>query len=282
MLRFKSALAFPGREDEKEKSMKGKPVKQRWPEMLSPEDRIAEAKEKTRKIVDHLLHVIAVHESNRALLFSDTLAKQVPPSHAAHAFNLLCDNQYRYELVRLCALWDPSKPDRESIPTIAALVDSDAVRTLLAEETQRHWVQLPARVIPSDEGSDDEVQKLAESIAHAQSAAFGVKQAQKALHWLKSAKRMETRVRRCDRYLALVDSRDRYIAHNLSFAAARKAPLTTAKYGDDSWLLALSIRIIDRLYLGICGANFDWNGSQKIAEKRALNFWNGVSLKVLG
>lgn len=262
--------------------MKGKSVKRNWPEVLSPEDRITEAKDKTRKIADHLLHIIAVHESNKALLFSDTLAKQVPPSHAAHTFNLLRDNQYRYELVRLCALWDACKPDRESIPTIAALVDSDAVQELLTEETQRHWVQLPPRVIRSEEGSDDEVQKLVESITHAQSAAFGVKQAQKALHWLKSAKRMEARVRRCDRYLALVDSRDRYIAHNLSLAATRKAPLTTAKYGDDSWLLALSIRIIDRLYLGICGTNFDWSGSQRIAEKRALNFWNGISLKVLG
>lgn len=262
--------------------MKGRAVKPKWPEMLSPEGRIAEAKEKTVKIVDHLLHVIAVHESNKALLFSDTLAKQVPPSHAAHTFNLLCDNQYRYELVRLCALWDSSSPDRESIPTIAALVDCDAVRTMLAHEAESHWVRIPMRVMPADENSDDETQRLVESMARESSAAFGAKQAQNALRWLKSAGKMSIRVRECDRYLALVDSRDRHIAHNLSSAAGKKAPLKTVKYGDDNWLLALSIRIIDRLYLGVCGASFDWNGSQKIAEKRALNFWHGISLKVLG
>jgi hypothetical protein len=257
-----------------------KTVKPKWLKNFSTQERIEQAKTKTQKIVEHLLHVIAIHESNKAFLFSETLSSQIPPSRAAHTFNLLRDSQYRYELVRLCALWDTSGADRESIPTVAALIDDVGVRAALAQASKDHWVNLPVRIIPSEPQYDQDTTQLIETATQASNQEFGAKQHRNALRWLRSAEKMAGRVRRCHRFLALVDARDHHIAHNLSHPAIRKAP-STAKYGDENWLLKLSIRIVDRMYLGICGTSFDWDDSQKIAEKRAHAFWDGVSIKVL-
>jgi hypothetical protein len=55
-------------------------------------------------------------------LFRHTVTAD-PPSHAAHAFNVFKRGVHQFEIVRLCALWDRAKADRENIPTIIELID---------------------------------------------------------------------------------------------------------------------------------------------------------------
>jgi hypothetical protein len=78
-------------------------------------------------MVDHIIHLINVRAANQIVVFSDTLAKQIPYSRAAVAFNVFQRDAVSFEILRLCAMWDLCKPteweDKVSIPTVVQLID---------------------------------------------------------------------------------------------------------------------------------------------------------------
>ena len=108
-------------------------------EHMTTAQRIEAAKEKTERVVDHLLYLLALHENNAIIVYSDTLSSQVTYSRAANAFNVLQAGLHQFEIVRLCALWDRTGEDKESIPTIIELIDLPEVIEELAQETLGHW-----------------------------------------------------------------------------------------------------------------------------------------------
>src|SRR4030088_456144 len=57
-------------------------------EKMTIAERVALAQEKTRRVVDHLLYLLELHENNAIVLYSPTLSAQIPLSFAAHAFNV--------------------------------------------------------------------------------------------------------------------------------------------------------------------------------------------------
>jgi hypothetical protein len=61
--------------------------------------RVSEAKRITSRLVDHLLYLLAIHENNAIVLYSDTLSKQVPRSYAANAFNVFREALHQLEIV---------------------------------------------------------------------------------------------------------------------------------------------------------------------------------------
>jgi hypothetical protein len=86
-------------------------------ERLSDNERITLAKTKMDKLLGHFIELAALHENNAIVVWSSKLAKQITRSYAANAFNVFQYGMYSYEIVRLCALWDPTAPEKESIPT---------------------------------------------------------------------------------------------------------------------------------------------------------------------
>jgi AbiU2 len=134
-------------------------VKQRnqnWPMSLSVEERVSLAKDKINKIIDHVCLCIALNESNAILNYSKSISGQIGSSHAAHTFALLQNSQHRYELMRLCALWDAPGRNRESIPTVAALIDDQDVISALVRETESLWEDV--RPLPHSDGIDPALQ----------------------------------------------------------------------------------------------------------------------------
>jgi hypothetical protein len=82
-------------------------------EKMTVPDRIKKAKEKTERVVDHLLYLLALHENNAIVVYSDTLSSQIPTSHAPHAFKAFQQGLHLFEIVRLCALWDRARLTRK-------------------------------------------------------------------------------------------------------------------------------------------------------------------------
>jgi hypothetical protein len=101
---------------------------------LSPPERLAVAKARTDKLVHHIVPLFLMHESNAVVIYSQKLSEQIPPSYAAHAFNQFQRSMHLFELVRLCAMWDPPGKDRESIPTIIDLFNEPALIDHLVSE----------------------------------------------------------------------------------------------------------------------------------------------------
>jgi hypothetical protein len=76
-----------------------------------------------------------MHEANVKIIYSPRLISQIPVSYAAHAFNQFQSSMHLFEIVRLCALWDKPREDRESIPTIICLVNKEELIEQLMQET---------------------------------------------------------------------------------------------------------------------------------------------------
>jgi hypothetical protein len=225
-----------------------------WPENLSTHERIAQAQDIIDKLIDHVQEIIALHESNRILVYSGKLSDQIPSSFAAHTFNALQRSQHLYEIVRLLALWDKPSKDRYSIPTVIALLDSDDVCQALIKKTRELW---PAEV-------------------H-----FGDERAELTRKRLMVAKRIVSKVEMSEHHPALRRFRDDHVAHNLNLVRTPPKPHRLPKSGDERWLLKRSLWVVECLNRSIDDSSFDWDGSIKISCKNAVAFWHGVTIKVL-
>jgi len=98
-----------------------------WTEGLDDKARTKIAASKIEKVLDGLITAYKLHCSNDIVNRSDFLSSQIPRSYAAHAFNTFKDAMFFSEALKLCTLWDKPRSDRNSLPTIVALVRSEGV-----------------------------------------------------------------------------------------------------------------------------------------------------------
>jgi hypothetical protein len=116
---------------------------------LSNAQRIELAKAKMEKVLDHFLYLLELHENNVIVVYSPTLSSQIPTSHAANSFNVFQRGMHQFEIVRLCALWDKPRREKENILTVIELIDNDSIIELLAQETRGHWADRPSDQVSS-------------------------------------------------------------------------------------------------------------------------------------
>lgn len=250
---------------------------------LSVTERIELAKQKTKRIVDHTIDLIALHEANRIVVYSPQLSKQIPQSFAANAFNGLQLSLYSFALVRLCALWDERNPvdlDMESIPTVVSLIEApDVLDTLQAEVRQRH--STPPTIFGL-ENESPEMKAWVEQEAQASAEADAQRDSEKARAGLESAIQWTGSIGKSDKLRAIRNHRDKHLAHSLTETHREKrGPVPPAKYGYERRILGKTIVIVNRLYLGINDVGFSWTESFRIARKNAEALWNGCTFKVL-
>jgi hypothetical protein len=231
---------------------------------LSSVERIAAAKEKTRKVVDHLLYLIALHESNALVLYSPLLCSQVITASAANAFDVFRHSLYRFEIVRLSALWDSIDLAKENVPTIIELVDHPAVLDALEQELASSWGNAPT--------DPPELQHHERE--------FGAQHARNVRDKLRKAID-EARAIICSaRLRSVMNLRDKRLAHSLAQTQREKAgPIDPMKYGDERALLDATLPIVQALYSGINHTHFSFDNSREIAQQNANALWQGCKFK---
>jgi hypothetical protein len=249
-----------------------------WPDTLSTEDRIDLAQAKTRQAVAHLLEILALHENNAIIVYSDKLAKQIPKSRGANAFNTFQQSMHRYEIVRICALWDSKDSAKENISTIVELIRPDAVIGRLGLEMEKFWGDFGGSILnPSD---DLELAEIEKQVFLASEREFGRKQAAKVRRKLRGAINLFDKTHQSPKVVALHNLRDKRLAHLLSHTRREKhGPIEAVKYGDESKLLDISVRIMEALYLGVCGTSFNFGDSRQIDRRYAKALWGACTFK---
>ena len=249
-----------------------------WPDILSTADRIESARAKTRQAVTHLLEILALHENNAIIVYSNKLAKQIPQSLGANAFNTFQQSMHRYEIVRICALWDSADPAKENISTIIQLIKSDAVIKRLGLEMERFWGGFDGSIL--NPSADPELAQIERLAFKASEQAFGKKQGAKVRQKLRGAISLFDKTHRSPKVLALHNLRDKRLAHLLSHTRREKhGPIDAVKYGDESKLLDVSVRVVEALYLGVCGTSFNFGDSRRIDRKYAKALWGACTFK---
>jgi hypothetical protein len=241
---------------------------------MSGPERVTMAKEKTARVVDHLLYLLELHENNAIIVYSTTLTSQIPRSYAANAFNVFQRGLHQFEIVRLCALWDRAGFDKENIPTIIELIDDPEVIELLAQETLAHWAGGNFTIVnrSGDQPlSGPELEKAIQRIDQN----FGQRQAQMARIGLRKAVTDAQLILGSPRLSSIMNLRDKHLAHSLSqtFRERKTGSIAPMQYGDERDVLNASLLIVEALYCWVNGTSFSFEDSRRIDREFAEALW---------
>lgn len=251
------------------------------PNRLADDQRLKRAKERTRRLVDHLSALFLMHEANSIVVYSSILGSQIPESYAAHAFNQFQRSMHLFEIGRLCALWDAYGDDRESIPTIADLIDKPEIIEAVAQETWEYFASQPPPhdLNPSD---DPNVQQIKREWWDGYRIERADAEAKHARNRLMEGISKCKGITNSQEVMALRRFRNTLIAHNLDLGVlAKKSEVRSLRHGDEAHLLDATVDIADLLHLGLNGSSFDWQESRRIARRNAEALWNGCKFEVL-
>jgi hypothetical protein len=244
-------------------------------------ERIELAKAKMAKVLDHFLYVVELHANNSLVVYSPKLVSQISPSFAANAFNVFQRSMHQIEIIRLCAIWDTADPDKENIPTVIELIDTEEIIETLAAETRSHWTGIggPRLLNPSD---DPALSAIEHEAIRRSSIQFGDEQALKATTELTQAVTDSRAILSSQRLASVMNLRDKHLAHSLTTTRREKrAPVPPMQFGDETELLNASIPIVERLYCWVNGASFSVLDSQDIDQKNAESLWNGCKFSIV-
>ncbi|MEL6915947.1 MAG: hypothetical protein AAFP13_15740 [Pseudomonadota bacterium] len=245
-------------------------------DQIDLEERAARAKALTNKLVDHTRGLLVTAANNEVVLYSDLLSRQIPRSRAAHAFNEMQRSMHFFMLVRLAALWDKASRDRESIPTVVALIANADVMQHFADDTYKYFAnEAQPRTITLE--PDPEIEKLLKKHWETDRIVRAERESRTVLRWLKFCARITPRVENSYVAQTLRPFRSTHLAHNLSLGKGDESEPLKIRYGDEENLLRLSIRIVDRLHLAVNGAGFAWDDARSQARRNALELWSSCS-----
>jgi hypothetical protein len=247
---------------------------------MSVADRLRSAKEKTERVVDHLLYVLELHENNAIILYSPTLASQIPTSHAANAFAVFQRGLHRFEIVRLCAVWDSPEPEKENIPTIIELIDHPEIIETLAQESGAPWKGSSGHCFnPSD---DPELRALEIEGLRQCNEEFGEEQSRRARAELRKAIDDSRAILASPKHASIMNMRDKHLAHSLTETRReRKAgSIDPLKYGDERDMLNASLPIVQALFNWVSGKSFNFEDSRSIDRENAEALWGACIFNI--
>jgi hypothetical protein len=253
----------------------------RWIEKLSTEERANLAKERIRTVAEQVYGLLQVHESNRILLYTSTVSSKIPRSFAANTFNLTKECLFRYQVIRLCALWDnDSGKERASLPVVAALIRDRRVRKLIACDRYSSRTAIKPRLLNPDPDPDllNAQFRMNERIQERR----GRTDARKALRGLRRCIRDIDKVEVSERLRSLRDFRNKHVAHCLQANATEVHSTNTLAYGQEEELLELTLRLVDQLALDLVDTNHCWETTKDYARRCASELWQNISFAIPG
>jgi AbiU2 len=232
-------------------------------EHMTTAKRIRAAKAKTDRVVDHLLYLLALHENNAIIVYSDTLSSQIGYARAGNAFEAFRSGLYHFEIVRLCALWDPAKDDKksipteESIPTIIELIDLNDAIDALVEQTRKQW-------------------RAAEDYEYAR------KRAQEARNELRQAIKDARKISKSSTLRSTMNIRHKHLAHSLARTKHEKKTkrIPRMKYGYERKILLETLPIVETLHRWVSGKSFSFENSRGIARNNAEALWKRCTFDI--
>ena len=243
-----------------------------WPKA----QRIEVARTKMHRVVDHLLYLLALEANNSFIVYSPILSEQIPRSYAANAFNTFSRSAHQFAVMRLCALWDGVRNDRENIPTVAALVNDDAIIETMIETTHVH------AHTTSGAGDDPDFGAEERTWAIEGDKLFRAQQARKDKHDLREALDKVRKIVNSPQLKALMHIRHKHLAHNLSKTDHEKhGAIQPTTYGEQAELIEQSIPIVEPLYRCVNGTSFSVDSSRDFYRRSAAALWRGCKFDVL-
>lgn len=247
---------------------------------LSGTERIARAKNRAGKLVGHIASLFLMHEANAFVVYSPKLAGQIPRSHAAQAFNQFQRSMHLFEIIRLCALWDPYGKDRESIPTIVELFNEPALVDRIARDTHDRYAN---QAEPVDRVRDPEHAAAFTDWWKKDRSDAALAAEKRVRRQLKFAAEKAAEVVASPRLQAMKAFRHTYIAHNLTLPEPDmqvEEEASPVRYGDETALLQDTEAVAAALHSGLNDTSFHWDDSKQMARRNAAALWDNCTFQI--
>jgi len=251
----------------------------KWIEDLSPEERAELAKSRIRKVADQIDALLHLHESNRILIYTDTVTSKIPRSHAANTYNLISDCLFGYQLVRLCALWDdPSRKDRASLPVVAELIRNKNVRRILACERYSWHSRRGARILNPSHEVEVYTQQLSATEAYGQR--LGRRNARSTIRSMLRCIKSSDEIQLSEELIALKGFRNDHVAHCLQYDKATVNARPEAKFGHEEQLLEKTLELVRLFALDLAGTNYSWEEYRQQHKRCASELWQSIEFSI--
>ena len=247
---------------------------------LTTSVRVQLAKSCMSKVLEHVLHLIAVQESNNIVLYTNRLGAQVSNTHAGHAFNLTRECLFRYGVVKLCAVWETNNIRAQSISTVADLIDDQNIIAELSQETFGHWANESINL--NDLDDDPEIARVTLQAHKDSNLQFAKQQANLATSELRAAVKEVRVILDSSELRSIRQLRNKHLAHSLFETYEEKSgPIPAMKYGQEKKLMQKTIDVTDKLYCWVNGTSFDFKSSIKMRKEQAESLWHGCKITPL-
>ena len=243
---------------------------------MRTEERIDRATVKAEQLADFSTTLLQTHANNKILTYSDLLTSQLQPSFAAHDYNNVEHVMFLGEIVMLVALWDAVDLNKVSIPTIVALVGTDAVKNALFETKHAVYAHGRVNIVKWDQFDNGDIAR----------ERYRMRELERSRTYFdrfwRSGVILAGCVMRSKRLKSLVDLRARQIAHNfdLKDASFQAKPFEQAKYGYERRLLNTTLVVANGLNGAIRNASFDYEGSRQQCDRNARELWEACSIRL--
>ena len=177
-----------------------------------------------------------------------------------------------FELVRLCAMWDPCREDRESAPTIADLIGKPEIIQKIVDDRHNRYANeaAPFDCTPTD---DPLIQKAKDEWWERDRREQADLAADRTCKQLTEALDRIAKMRASPVLKSMRDFRDENIAHNLDpnrSSAGGQRP----RYGDERTLLRETVKVADLLHRGLNDTHFFWLDARRQARRDARALWH--------
>ena len=209
--------------------------------------RVELARGKAMVLFERCIELERIHANNRHLIYREPLQGTLAQTFAGNAFASLRVANFGFELIRLCALWDPPRADRISLPEIAALIADGAVIQQLKADFDGWY-----------DGDGDMLR--------------GPWNDRRFKRRLKQALCLTGVVIRSPRLMSVRAHRDKFLAHNLTISTQH-----TPKYGYERKLRLTTFMIANALTTVLEDRGTDYENTKDICRRHADELWDGLN-----
>lgn len=227
----------------------------------SPQERVGLAKDRLDHITIRLQNTYRLREAH-SWWNGPNLREQIPESAAASAYNTTLNAIFRSYLIDLSALWDAASSDKQSIPSVAALLDSENVREYCAVNAKQRYVLLAADTSIPNEVYDNTIVGLGKAV--------------------QNCKRVECAAKK------VYDFRSREIAHFLGgsttagivLSKTERFPRGLPRHGNEEKLFQISVKLASQLQSLGTGTSFNFDMVESDARHEASQLWGNCQLNI--
>ncbi len=257
---------------------KAKKKQKSWVDELSAAERAVLAVQRMNAVADQVDDLLYLHESNRILLYTDSVADKIPRSYAANTFNLVTECLFRYQVIRLCALWDTSSKDRASIPAVIDLIRNKCVREQIAQERYKSRIAEVSRF--PNPSTDPEVNEKRSAVVRHHREEQDQEDTRNVLRGLAQCICAARKIKLSEPLEALRGFRDNHIAHTLQKGPTEADPVLRATYGQEEELLEKTLELVSQLDLHLTDTHRSWDETKHNANRCASELWHSVSFSI--